>query len=123
MAGTLSFDLNILASTLITGSPLQVKAPVGPGKIIEIAVQFPPGCQYLAKLQVNVGAPGNPHFPILPSQISGNDALKYIALDSTTGAQKFAMSVKLTQQTYLYLWGWNDDTANAHELKVIVTLE
>lgn len=122
MPGTISFDLTIPANTT-KAAPVEKKAAIGPCTIKSIAVQFPAGCQYLAQLKVTIAAHQNPRLPLLPSQSSGDDALDYIALDDTKGAQEFPVMAEVRHHTIIYVDAWNLDTANQHELKVIINME
>lgn len=117
----ISLDLTIPKDTnKATASPVEVKAYVGPCTIIGIILQFPAGCQYLAKVQVSASLPGNPKMPLLPST-QGSDALDYIALDDFV--QFFPMKVKITSNAIIYADGWNEDDTNQHEIKVVVITE
>lgn len=118
--GSLSLDLTIPANTT-QAAPVIVQNPIGPGKIKSIKLQFPAGCQYLARVQINIAAFGNARQPIVPSQASGNNALDYVALDNDV--QDFPLDLVLKHTTILYAYGWNTDATNQHEVKVVINLE
>ncbi len=119
---SISLDLTITKNyPKATHAPVEVKAAVAPGKIKSITLQFPAGCQYQAKVQVNISTDENTHMPLLPTPSGGYDNLDYIALDDFV--QEFPVNFKLEHYAVLYAWGWNEDTVNDHEVKVIVNLE
>lgn len=118
---SISLELVIPASTFkASAAPVQKTVPIGPCKIVGAYFQFPSGCQYLVKFQLAINAPGNPAELIVPSS-AGGDALDYIAFDSASGLF-LPIDYIVTSPVILYANGWNEDTANSHWIKVLITL-
>ena len=122
--GSASLELVIPASTLKASSPpVQSKLYLSNVKILGVYFQFPSGCVYLAEVQLIISEGNNSSQSLVPSMSKGNgNALDYIAFDGATGLfLPINRSVKGNQ--LLVANGWNEDTANQHWIKILLTLE
>ena len=118
--GVVSLTLSPPASTT-KANAVTATVMIGPGYIKDAIVQFPAGCQYLAKLAVYVSLPSNPLTPVLP-QYDAEDGQDHIALDDTGGGLVLPIGIRLDYTAKLTAKAWNSDSVNAHTLKVLINL-
>ncbi len=119
--GVISLTLTAPASTA-KANAVSATVMIGPGHIKDAIVQFPAGCQFLAKLGIYLSQPGDEKQLILP-QYNAESGQDHIALDDTGGALRLPIEIELDFVAKLTAELWNDDTVNAHTVKALINLE
>ncbi len=119
--GAISLTLTAPASTT-KANAVSASVMIGPGYIEDAVVQFPAGCQFLAKLAIYLSRPGDEKQLVLP-QYNAESGQDHVALDDTGGALRLPIEIELDFVARLTAELWNDDPVNAHTIKALINLK